>query len=1043
MAIDTFAGLRANGRLVQMRVSLLGPVLARTNDGDVDLGGTKQRAVFALLALQAGRVVPMDRLIDDLWHEDPPAQATVTLRAYISRLRRALEAVRADHETQPVEIRTQPPGWILEIPRADVDLIDFHERLARVRALLSANEQQMNAADLRDCCDQLVAALGLWRGDPLADLRLLGVAGEEATRAQDARAAAVELLLETRLRLGQHERVAEDAQPFVDDNPFRERAWAALVLALYRSGRQSDAVAAVARLRQLLQDELGLDPSPAIQALEMQVLRQDPALLPARERTALEVPGAHIVAPQTPADPDQPIRGPLVVGYQQIVQQIEAALAASKRGQGALLVLDAEAGAGKTTLLQLLARAAEAGGGRVVHAGGGGAGAMPALWPWVTVVRAISSGDAGPAAPDSLVDPASIATAHALMLASPGDRSAAPAELTLSRTALYRGVIELLAIAHRQAPITVVFDDLQWVDDETVTLLSLAVDELSPQGVLFAAAMRTDEPSAQRVLSALIRTPRHLLNRVHLDGLDPDAVAELVSRATGEPADEEVVAALHAATAGNPLFVTELVRLLAAERRLDPEGVLTTLPERVHDVLRRRIERLPSASIALMQIIALARSPVDVELLAAVTGQDTDQVLDDVEAALITGLLLERPGEAGIRPSHDLVRQVLVAGLSGVRRLRLHARIAAALQARGQFGPEGILEVAHHLAAAAPAVGTAAAIPYLLTAAEDALSRYATRSAGRILEEALALANQITDPLARSEAEHRVRGRLDLIRAYGGSDAALPSAAMRPLPPLTDANLTSWVGTLTMAGGAGELTWVREMAQAALAGPLSPWAQTAAHQIVGWTSFVLGEIEIAKLSLERVLELVGEWTTGATSGPLRPSREASIGYLALIAHLEGDEATASAILQSAFQAPEDDTGLVNLELHACFLASMRADAKAARTHASRMIRLAERLEYNVLAAHGRIFHSWATAVLDDHPGAAELEAALSAYRSSGFVVFEPTFDVLLAEVHLLAGDPAEARSAAALARTVTARTGEVIHGSRLNLLAHQLTSDLT
>ena len=428
-----------------------------------------------------------------------------------------------------------------------------------------------------------------------------------------------------------------------------------------------------------------------------------------RQPTAQVLPVEDVAEPD--ATPPTPPDEPLVVGYEKTLQLVDDCIAASRRGRGCLLVLESEAGAGKTTILQVLARKVEASGGRVVYAGGGGAGAMPALWSWVTVVRAVSSGGQGSEARDSVSVSEPMATARALLLAPSGDRDAGPPAVALSRTALYRGVIELLAAAHRDAPLTVVFDDLQWVDDETLTLLSLAVHELSPQGVVFAVGVRSDEPDAQHVLAALSRTPRQLLIRHRLDGLAPAAVAQLVSRAAGEPVDDDVVAALHATTAGNPLFVTELVRLLAAERRLDLDGVATTLPERVHDVLRRRIEQLPVPSVVLMQIVALARSPVDVELLSSVTGEDPDQVLDDVEAALIAGLLVERPDDAGLAPSHDLVRQALLVDLSGTRRVRLHARLAAARQSQGQLGPERVLEVAYHLTEAAPAVGTAAAVP--------------------------------------------------------------------------------------------------------------------------------------------------------------------------------------------------------------------------------------------------------------------------------------------------------------------------------------------
>jgi predicted ATPase len=328
-------------------------------------------------------------------------------------------------------------------------------------------------------------------------------------------------------------------------------------------------------------------------------------------------------------------------------------------------------------MLAELARMFENSGGRVVQGSGGGAGAMPALWSWVTVVRTL-------AAVVGLVPRDQPSVGAALALMGQSDAKPTPADVALSRTALYRSVIEVLDLARRPTPLAVLFDDIQWVDDETLILLSLAVDELAPRGVLFAVGLRTGDPGNDRVTPVLQRIAPQVSLRCRLPGLDRPAVAELARRVAGHEVDDDTVSALVAVTAGNPLFVTELLQLLAAERRLDVEGVMTAVPGRVHDVLSQRIRRLPASSIAIMQVAATAQRPVDLGLLAAVTAKDIDAALDDAEPALLSGLLVEAPGNAGFMLSHDLIRRTLLMDLPAARRVRLHARTGGRLADPGR-----------------------------------------------------------------------------------------------------------------------------------------------------------------------------------------------------------------------------------------------------------------------------------------------------------------------------------------------------------------------
>jgi DNA-binding SARP family transcriptional activator len=244
----------------ELEIRLLGPLEAVRGGRQVPLGGPKQRLVLAVLALHAGSVVSADRLVETLWEDEPPPTASTALQGHVSRLRRLLGADA---------IVTRPPGYALDRP---VETVDLHRFLALAEA---AREQEQPVREAT-----LERALGLWRGPVFADLEDGAGLTEEARRLEELRLVAYEDLVETRLALGRHAEVVVELEAFVRREPFRERAIEQLMLALYRGGRQTDALDAYRRYRQELSDALGLEPGPALRALERRILGQDPGLAP-------------------------------------------------------------------------------------------------------------------------------------------------------------------------------------------------------------------------------------------------------------------------------------------------------------------------------------------------------------------------------------------------------------------------------------------------------------------------------------------------------------------------------------------------------------------------------------------------------------------------------------------------------------------------------------------------------------------------------------------------------------------------------------------
>ncbi|MGW4665422.1 BTAD domain-containing putative transcriptional regulator [Streptosporangium sandarakinum] len=238
----------------------LGPFQACHGGDPVDLGGQRQMAVLARLLVAGGRAVPVSMLIDELWPGEPPAQALSTVQGYVSRLRRALEPGRAPREEAEVLV-SAPPGYALRAAPDQVDTWTFE------RAVKATGEPA-------EVWERLGRALALWRGPALAEFSDLQWAATEAGRLEELRLVAVERRADAGLRLGQSGALVADLEAHASAHPLREEAWRLLALALYRSGRQGDALGALRRARTLLREELGLDLGPALQRLESDMLAQ-------------------------------------------------------------------------------------------------------------------------------------------------------------------------------------------------------------------------------------------------------------------------------------------------------------------------------------------------------------------------------------------------------------------------------------------------------------------------------------------------------------------------------------------------------------------------------------------------------------------------------------------------------------------------------------------------------------------------------------------------------------------------------------------------
>lgn len=285
---------------------LLGPLEVTADGRSLDVGGLKQRALLAILLLHANQQVSRDVLIDQLWGEHPPARPDHAMDVYVWRLRRTLDPAAG----RPC-VLTRPGGYLLEAVPEQVDVVRF-EHLAR------AGERSLAAGEVSEAAGQLRGALALWRGSPLADFTDEPFAQAEISRLEELRSEVVEGRIDAELALGHHARAVSELESIIAAQPLRERPYQQLMVALYRCGRQADALAVYQRARHVLLDELGIEPGRPLRELELAILRQDPSLELSSRQSAF---GAVV------SSPDIAVGSRAAVGTRRRLATVGAALA--------------------------------------------------------------------------------------------------------------------------------------------------------------------------------------------------------------------------------------------------------------------------------------------------------------------------------------------------------------------------------------------------------------------------------------------------------------------------------------------------------------------------------------------------------------------------------------------------------------------------------------------------------------------------------------------------------------------------------------------
>jgi DNA-binding SARP family transcriptional activator len=647
-----------------------------------------------------------------------------TLQTHLSLLRRSL-----GDDRQGVVVR-EHAGYRLAVESDEVDAMRF-ERMVQL-----AGEPGVPPAERVRVLD---GALALWRGPALADVADEPFARGDAVRLEELRAAATERRFDALLELGQDTGLIGELEAAARAHPYREHLAAQLALALYRAGRQADALRTIDQTRRTLADELGLEPTPEIAELEVAILRHDPAL----RREARPQPAV-------PAAPAPPVGVPLpgavrarqsrVFGRDDELAWLVRQWDAVPSGAPRVVVLAGEAGIGKTTVASSFARSVHDDGAIVLW----GRTSEEPLAPYQPIVTALDE-VLRVLSPD---DAAELLCGRDHLAVLVGRTEASNGDGRSDRLRLFDQVAGVFADLSRRAPVLLVVDDLHWAERSTTSLVTHLVRASGFGKLLVLATARStapDEFDAYLDLVADLRRDR-LVDRMTLAGLDRFAVAELADAVT-HGGSGSVAHELHAVTGGNPFFVEELAFHLVERGAASVSAA--GVPDGIRDVLARRFERMSPATLGALAAAAVVGAEFSLEIVAGVAGTDSSVVLDALEGAVAAGFVVEVPDTVGrFTFAHAIVRRALLDRLGRTRLAQMHLAVADALAERGGTPTA---DEAYHRLSALPLGPVDRAVDAAIDAAYESLAVSAFDQAGELARRAV----EVLESTGRADGDPR------------------------------------------------------------------------------------------------------------------------------------------------------------------------------------------------------------------------------------------------------------------------------------------------
>jgi DNA-binding SARP family transcriptional activator len=1036
--------------LVKFR--LLGPLEAAGDAGPVKLAGGKQNALLAVLLLHADQVVPMDRLVDDLWGEDVPESAQKMVQIFVSQLRKQLPDGL---------LQTRAPGYRIALDGHSLDVRDFEQLSTSGRDALRHGRVEEAATTLR-------RALALSRGPALAEFQE-PFAAVDGGRLAEQQLACLEDRIDADLALGRHHELVAELDALVRRHPLRERLRGQLMLALYRAGRHAEALESYRAFRRLLGDGLGIDPPTRLKELERRILKQDPALATPRhgDATPGDAAGPRRSTVAFVAAPAEP-----VVGRERELAHLEGLLREAQSGRRRLVFVSGEPGIGKTAIVDaFLARLDApdellvARGQCVEHRGAGE--------PYLPVLEAIGGlcrrAD-GERIVRLLAQRAPTWLAQMPWHISEGELASIHSRIAgATHERMLREMLETAEAIGAEAPLVLFLEDLHWSDASTIELLeAIAKRREAARLLVIGTYRRGDAIAAQHVVhrTAQALRARALCTELAVGQLAEEAVAEYVATRAPAGTPAGVPRLLHQRTDGHPLFVKLLLDSWLEHGLLDRDADLADLAADVPDSVRELIEQmlleLGPDDQELLEAASVAGRAFSAATVAAAIEQDEAEIELRCDRLAKAKRFLGQEGDehwpdgtvaSRFAFSHDLHREVLYGRLPAGRRATLHRRVGLRLDAAyGARAAEIATELADHFVEGGDA---GRAVVSLRLAGEQALHRLAHPEALEHLQRGLQTLDRLDDGPDRWTQEFALQSMLGavLIATRGWASPDAEAAFLRARELAETQRSSDELGRILFLLGTlydvrGEYARSERLLEEALSlsgRTLTGGVLTDSHELLACSLFHQGGFDAALRHAEHGLAATdGSYVNLATAAYGDNPGIACHSWAALSLWFLGypDRARERAAEAVALAAdPARRHGQATALVQAAVVSQCCGDVAATRASAEAALEAATRDGYRYRGAMATILRGWALAgeggaedAIFELRRGLELSAATGARMDDGYLL------ALLADACLRLGRVSEAAEAVEAAIETTSRERTFFYEAELHRLRGEVSS---
>ena len=983
------------------------------------IGGLRQRSVLAVLLLDVDRSVEIDQLIDDVWHDAPPAKPVASLRAYIANLRRILG--------DEVRLVTEAKGYRLHLGDHRLDTREFE-------ALIVDGRRLLNGGDATGAGRVLARALTLWRGAPLSDFRDQPFTYHEVHRLEALRADAVETRFEAELRLGRNIELISSLEAEVTSNPMRERLWGQLMLALYRAGRRTDALHAYTRVEAVLDEELGVRPGLALDRLADEI-RTESADLDWQPSQS----GAVRLSPKAR-------RHDAIFGRSRELQRLRAALTAASDGRGAVAVLTGDRGVGKTALATEVANLADDLGMTTVWAGHSGETRRPPSWAWTHALRGLA-GQVGPQGKEQgLLTVLPDWWRQATELGTTEDVPPHTAFEIAQATAT--AVTELAM----KWPAVIVLDDLHRADRLTRDVLELLAASVHRVPLLILATWQdggSARPVRARAFDRLLS--RSDISTMTLRGIDDAATAALIEDLCGAVPQPEFVVAVRSRTGGNPFYIRELTRLLHDDGRLDDttrEIDGDDVPDAVSGIIRRRMADLPRATRTVLTAAAVLGIEFGTSRLAAAMHTTVAAVTIQLEAALVAGLIGETPDHPGrYRFSHGLVRDAIVAQLTSAVRAKMHADFARVYAAdSAATSAQDAVDGGEHAWRAGSELDAGVALLLVDRARNEAWARSAYSEIAELDRRALDICGRLPADAGRGDREVDLRLQLASVEAVVNGQSSvkvlddLRRSAEDGPESASDADQFTTVvamGCLEACGSGRyhEATVLSDGLIAFYDKTRDPLSGSAGYYIRALSEFMRGRLDSSLECLQTLQHQVPgvDWEK---YGPLASFEVISFGVAGHVHALRGDPDSAVSSISAGIALGtqrRDAFGVAVVRTADIQRCAMLGQPAGLAERADEVLEELTGLGIDQFVPGARIVRGWARGLgADGVDTTVEMRDAMALHSQGGRRIFSPLYHALIADVEAAHGDSAAARASLRRAELVVKATGERVWDTQLS-----------